>query len=69
MNSWMNNTARAERRSKPTLLMHPDDADRRSFVEGQRIVNNLASTDAADWEPTTGNLHLDGIAVSINELG
>ncbi len=111
MNSWMHNVERGSQRSRPTLEMHPSDADARGLTDGQRVVvasrtgaisaqlevtdavvagsvcyphgfghaggwqranalpgdnvNRLASSDAADWEPVSGNCHLDGIPVSV----
>jgi anaerobic selenocysteine-containing dehydrogenase len=37
MNSWMHNVDRLVRSSRPTLLMHPDDARDRQISDGQRV--------------------------------
>ncbi len=47
MNSWLHNSDRVIRNSKPTLLMHPDDARDRQITDGKsvRIRSKTASVD------------------------
>ncbi len=112
MNSWMHNSDKVIRNARPTLQMHPIDAEARQIEDGGRAkvasrngqinviveitdevvegsvnyphgfghdgnwrkaneidganVNVLASSDPADWEPVTGNCHLDGIVVEVS---
>lgn len=37
MNSWMHNSEKVIRNVRPTLLMHPDDAEQRQILDGQRV--------------------------------
>ena len=115
MNSWMHNSDKVIRNAKPTLLMHPVDAEARQIADGQMVrlhnqngeievqveisetvvqgsvnyphgfghqhgswrrannmegenINLLASSEPRDWEPVSGNCHLDGIPVEVRPV-
>ena len=114
LNSWMHNSERLGRSIKPTLLIHPEDANERGVNDGDTVsvktdhgaveviaevsedvmkgavcyphgfghkggwrrandlgganINLIASSETKDWEPLTGNVHVDGFAVEVTRI-